>query len=79
MTLLYLLLFIKDGEKINQVGVTIKTLLNKGFSQIWIANKLKISKQKVNYWANHQIKFIIKRRRKLVEKIYQKNNIFCRG
>ena len=39
-------------KKLNELGVTIKKLLNKGLSQIWITRKLKIRRQKVNYWAN---------------------------
>jgi len=37
------------AKKINQIGITTKTLLGEGYSQIWIAKKLKISKKRVNY------------------------------
>ena len=43
-------------KKLNELGVTIKKLLDQGFSQIWIARKLKIRRQKVNYWAKNPIK-----------------------
>ena len=35
----------------NELAVTIKKLLEQGFSQTWIARKLNIRRQKVNYWA----------------------------
>ena len=34
----------------NELAVTIKKLLEQGFSQTWIARKLNIRRQKVNYW-----------------------------
>ena len=55
-------------KKLNELGVTIKKLLDQGFSQIWIARKLKIRRQKVNYWAKNPIKTEQKRRRKLGDK-----------
>ena len=55
-------------KKLNELGVTIKKLLDQGFSQIWIARKLKIRRQKVNYWAKNPIKTEQKRKRKLGDK-----------
>ena len=45
-----------------------KTLKKLGFSPSSIARKLKISKQKVNYWLKAEIKTEIKRKTKLDEK-----------
>ena len=36
-------------KKLNQLGVTIKNLLEQGHSQTWIAGKLRIRRQKVHY------------------------------
>ena len=33
-------------KKINTFGATVKTLLQKGYSQSWIAAKLKVKRQK---------------------------------
>ena len=59
-------------KKLNELGVTIKKLLYQGFSQIWIARKLKIRRQKVNYWAKNPIKKEQKRKRKLGDKYIKK-------
>ena len=59
-------------KKLNQFGVTVKSLLQRGYSHIWIARKLKVKRQKVNYWAKHPIKTKQKRRRKLEEKYIKK-------
>ena len=45
-------------KKINVFGVKIKILLEKGYSQSWIANKLKVKKQRVNYLASHLLKLL---------------------
>ena len=50
----------------NELGVTIKKLIDQGF--FWIARKLKIRRQKVNYWAKNPIKTEQKRKRKLEDK-----------
>ena len=55
-------------KKMNELAVTIKNLLEQGFSQTWIARKLNIRRQKVNYWAKNPIKSEQKRRRKLGDK-----------
>ena len=55
-------------KKMNELAVTIKKLLEQGFSQTWIARKLNIRRQKVNYWAKNPIKSEQKRRRKLGDK-----------
>ena len=34
-------------KKLNELGITIKKLLAKGYSQIWVARKLQIRRQKV--------------------------------
>ena len=51
-------------KKINKFGTTVKTFLEKGYSQIWISRKLGASKQKVNYWANHPLRTKQFRRKK---------------
>ena len=56
---------IKMVKKLNELGVTIKKLLDKGFSQIWIAKKLKIKIKKVNYWAKNLIKKEQKKKNKI--------------
>ena len=43
-------------------------MLEKGYSQIWIARKLKVKKQRVNYWAKTPLKTVQNRRRKLDNK-----------
>ena len=58
-------------KKLNQLGVTIKNLLEQGYSQTWIAGKLRIRRQKVhywNYWKKTPLKTEQKRRRKLEDK-----------
>ena len=52
-------------KKINEDAVTIKRLLQQGLSQKKISQLLGIKKQKVSYWANHEIETIQKRRKKL--------------
>ena len=53
------------AKKINEDAVTIKRLLKKGFSQKKICQLLGLKKQKVSYWANHEIKTTQIRRKKL--------------
>ena len=52
-------------KKINEDAVAIKRLLKQGLSQKKISMLLGIKKQKVSYWANHEIETIQKRRKKL--------------
>ena len=52
-------------KKINEDAVTIKRLLKQGLTQKKISQLLGIKKQKVSYWANHEIETIQKRRKKL--------------
>ena len=52
-------------KKINKDAVMIKRLLKQGLSQKKISQLLGIKKQKVSYWANHEIETIQKRRKKL--------------
>ena len=59
-------------KKINQFGATCKTLLSQGYTQSWIARKLKVKRQNVNYWAKHPLKTEQKKRRKLPEKYLEK-------
>ena len=59
-------------KKINKIGVTVKTLLQEGYSQIWISRKLKISKQRVNYWSKADIKTTVVRKNKLPDKYIKK-------
>ena len=60
------------ANKINNIGIAVKAFLEKGFSQIWIARKLGIKKQNVNYWAKHPFKPVQTRRRKLEDKYIKK-------
>ena len=55
-------------KKINAIAVTIKTLLNNHIRPIEIAKKLKISKQRVNYWTKNEIKAVQHRKKKLGKK-----------
>ena len=59
-------------KKINTFGATVKTLLQKGYSQSWIAAKLKVKRQRVNYWASHPLKAEQIKKRKLPDKYIQK-------
>ena len=43
-------------KQINTFGATVKTLFAKGYSQSWIARRLKVKRQRVNYWALHPLK-----------------------
>ena len=43
-------------KKQNKDAIIIKGLLQKGWSQKKVAAFLKLSKQRVNYWALHEIK-----------------------
>ena len=51
-------------KKINNDAITIKSLLEKGYTQYKIAKMLNISNQKVHYWARTEIKFIQTRKKK---------------
>ena len=53
------------AKKINEDAVTIKKLLKRGLTQKKIAQLLGLKKQKLSYWANHGIKTIETRRKKL--------------
>ena len=44
------------AKKLNPFGVTVKSLLDKGYTQIWIARKLGVKKQRVNYWAKNPVR-----------------------
>ena len=57
------------AKKFNLLAATIKTLLKNKVRPINIARKLKISKQRVNYWVKTPIKSSQSRRKKL-DKIY---------
>ena len=50
-------------KKINNDAITIKSLLEKGYTQYKIAKMLNISKQKVHYWARTEIKSIQTRKK----------------
>ena len=41
-------------KSINKFGATVKTFLAAGYPQSWIARKLKVPRQKVNYWAKNR-------------------------
>ena len=60
------------AKKINTFGATVKTLLLKGYSQSWIARKLKVKRQRENYWATHPLKTEQTKRRKLPDTYIQK-------
>ena len=49
-------------KKINKDANAIQAFLEKGYNQAWIARKLGISKQKVNYWSKTAIKTVQNRR-----------------
>ena len=53
------------GKKTKKETIVIKELLSKGLSQIRIAKFLKLSNQRINYWANYQLKLSQKRKTKL--------------
>ena len=55
-------------KKLNQLGLTIKNLLELCYSQTWIAGKLRIRRQQVYYWKKSPIKTEQKRRKKLEDK-----------
>ena len=59
-------------KKINTFGATVKTLLQKGYSQSWIAAKLKAKRQRVNYRSSHPLKTEQIKKRKLPDKYIQK-------
>ena len=59
-------------KKINTFGAMVKTLLQKGYSQSWIATKLKVKRQRVNYLASHLLKAEQIKKRKLPDKYIQK-------
>ena len=59
-------------KKLNLIAATIKTLLQNNVRPINIARKLKISKQRVNYWIKTPIKSIQSRRKKLDKKYIDK-------
>ena len=61
-------------KKFNQIAATIKTLYQNHMKPITISRKLKISKQRVNYWLKTPIEMEQKRRKKLDEK-YRKEII----
>ena len=52
-------------KKPNKDAIIIKELLSKGWTQKKVAAFLKLSKQKVNYWAQHEIKTSQNRKMKL--------------
>ena len=53
------------AKKINKHAIIIKELLSKGWCQKKVTVFLKLSKQKVNYWALHEIKTSQNRKMKL--------------
>ena len=52
-------------KSINKFGATVKTFLAAGYPQSWIARKLKVPRQKVNYQATHLLKTVQHKKRKL--------------
>ena len=59
-------------KQINIFGATVKTFLEKGYSQSWIAKKLKVKRQRVNYWALHPLKTEQKKKKKLPDEYIKK-------
>ena len=43
-------------KQINKFGATVKTFLEAGYSHAWIARKLNVKRQRVNYWVNNPLK-----------------------
>ena len=52
-------------KSLNKFCATVKTFLDAGYSHSWIARKLKVPRQKVNYWANHPLKTVQHKKGKL--------------
>ena len=67
------------AKKINTFGATVKTLLLKGYSQSWIASKLKVKPQRVNYQATHPLKTEQTKKRKLPDAYIQKIIALAKG
>ena len=61
------------SKKINEDTVTIKRLLKRGLSQKKICQLLGLKKQKVSYWANHEMKTTQTKRKKLSKAFITKN------
>ena len=72
LTKLKIIIFLNMAKKINTFGATVKTLLLEGYSQSWIARKLKVKRQRVNYWATHPLKTEQTKKRKLPDTYIQK-------
>ena len=53
------------AKKINRDVESIKTLLSRGYKQKEITKILNLKKQKVSYWATHDIQQSQNRRKKL--------------
>ena len=56
------------GKKINEDGVLIKKMIDKGYKLAYITKNFGFKKQKISYWKNTPIKKVIHRRSKLSEK-----------
>ena len=57
------------AKKLNADALMIKELLKKGYKHCDIANLLDIKKEKINYWARHEIK-TSQRKSKMINDIY---------
>ena len=58
-------------KKINEDGVLIKKMIDKGYKPKYFTKNFGFKKQKINYWKNTLIKKVIHRRSKLSEKDIQ--------
>ena len=54
-------------KKINEDGVLIKKMIDKGYKPKYITKNFGFKKQKISYWKNTPIKKVIHRRSKLSE------------
>ena len=52
-------------KKINEYGVLIKNMMEKGYKPAYITKNFGFRNQKISYWKNTQIKKVINRRSKL--------------
>ena len=54
-------------KKLNEDGVLIKKMIDKGYKPAYITNNFGFKKQKISYWKNTPIKKVIHPRSKLSE------------
>ena len=67
------------GKKINEDALTIRRLIASGVKQAEIARLLKITRQKVSYWANKNFKLNQIRKKKFSQFYIDKIIILARN